>query len=87
MAAIGILMMVWDSLSLPTQVVPNIYYLQSLWWERLLGDLLAAIGCLVLLDLEGKYSLPKGPRFTNLFVYNAFIAVNLVATGYFFGGN
>ncbi len=51
LAAIGLLMMIWDSFSLPTEVVPGIYYLQCSWWERLLGDLLAMIGCLVLIYL------------------------------------
>lgn len=79
-------MMLWDSLVLPVGKVPNIYYLSRSWWERLLGDLFSMVGCIILLLLDKKYEMPKGPRFSTLCIYNACITINLVALGYYFGG-
>lgn len=86
LVSIGILMMLWDSLVLPVGKVPNIYYLSRAWWERLLGDLFSMVGCIILLLLDKKYEMPKGPRFSTLCIYNACITINLVALGYYFGG-
>ena len=52
---IGLVMMFWDSLFLPVTEHPTIPALKNVGWQRLLGDLFAIIGCLVLFKLESKY--------------------------------
>lgn len=79
-------MMLWDSISLPVGEVPHVYYLSQKWWQRLLGDFLSILGCLVLLFLQKKQHVPTGPRFSVLLIYNLFVTVNLIGVGYFLGG-
>jgi hypothetical protein len=79
--------MLWDSVFLPVISMKNVAFMERNWWQRLLGDGLAMVGCFVLYKLESKNELPKGPRFTIVFIYNICIAINLIVFGYFFGGN
>jgi hypothetical protein len=45
------------------------------------------LGSVAILFFEENYSMPKTPRFSNLFLYNLCLCVNLITVGYFFGGN
>jgi hypothetical protein len=62
-------------------------YLKTQPWKRLvIGDVLAFIASICLVYLDQNMKVPGMPRFTYMFFYHLFNAVNLITFGYFFGG-
>ena len=86
---VGLTMVLSDSLVLDQSTDPEVdKYLRVEPWKRLvLGDGLAIISSFVSYYLDQKHEVPEIPRFTYLYIYNIFLVFNLIAFGYFFGGN
>lgn len=84
---LAIIMICWDSYSLPVVKNPLAYYLSYSSLSRFSGDALAILGSLAILYFESNYEMPKTPRFSNLFIYNMCLTINLIVCGYYFGGN
>jgi hypothetical protein len=86
---IGIVLVCTDSLTLPIIIDPHQTrrYLKTPQWKRfVIGDGCALISSICSVYLDQNMKVPGMPRFTYMFFYNLFNAINLITFGYFFGG-
>ncbi len=89
MTFIGIVLVCTDSVTLPIIIDPTQTrkYLKTDPWKRLIiGDGFALIASVCSVYLDQNMKVPGMPRFTYMFFYNLFNAINLATFGYFFGG-
>lgn len=77
-----------DSITLPIIIDHQTRkYLRRQPWERLiLGDGLALVSSICAVYLDQNMKVPGMPRFTHMFFYHLFNAINLATFGFFFGG-
>lgn len=85
---IGIVLICTDSITLPIIIDHQTRkYLRMAPWKRfVLGDGFALLASISSVYLDQNLKVPGMPRFTHMFFYNFFNAINLATFGYFFGG-